>query len=398
MSDYRIEKIPVGKLLQFVQITLTDREHYSFLPISPERALAQSKNPAASEDDIGLILIYDGNKCIGYRGLIPCWVKAEEKIKKVCFPSTIYIAPEYRGKYIVKSTDIKQTLVEYIISENTNLGYDFITTGFNDKVYRFHSRINIFRSIPPLPYLRINVGLIAPFSSAFKKLSQIKMLKPIRRFLNLCSHLSRSTFDLCILLILRNSIIPVGCDLKNKLKTIPVDKVLPLEKDCENAESHKTLRLYRDESIINWMIQYPWIKDDNEYISKYYFAKPRERFDYLAYHLMEKKYGKHLGYVVYSISTEDGYTTLKILDYKTVEKRYEPYIIKLAMDISRRENVNVIEGSHDFWRYLKDRPLLRKITGHFERKYFIWGKKDGVFEQFGYNIKLDYCDCDQTFT
>ena len=224
------------------------------------------------------------------------------------------------------------------------------------------------------------------------------MLKPIRGFLNLCSYLSRRTVDFYISRILRSSIIPVGCESESKLETIPVDRVLPLEKNCKNIQSDKTIKLYRDESIINWMILYPWIKEDKEYISRYYFAKPRERFEYLAYHLMKKKDGKHVGYAVYSISTENGYTTLKILDYKTLEKKYEPYIFKLAMDISKKENVNVIEGSHDFWRYLRDRWILRKITRHFDRQYLVWGREDGIFEQFGYNIKLDYCDCDQTFT
>ena len=402
MSNYSIQKVPVRKLNEIALTALTDKEHFSFLPISPERALAQSKNPAASKDDIGLILIYDGNKCIGYRGILPCWVKAEGKIHKVYVASSMYVAPEYRrkykGEYTGKLTDNKQTITEYTLTENTDLGYDFITTGLSENIYRFHSRFRLFRPVPPLLYLRINIGWINPFSSLFKKLLRIKALKPSINLFNSCSRLSRRTFDSLITLLLGSSIIPDGCEYKPGLEIIQVDEVLPLEKNFEDSQSEKAIRLYRDESIVNWMIQNSWIKEDEKYIPDYYFAKKRERFDFMAYHLVEKKNRKRVGYAVFSVSTEKGYTTLKILDYKILEKKYLPCILKLALDISKSENANVIEGAYDFWSFLKDKPLLKMITKQIERHYFVWGRKDGIFEKYGYNIKLDYCDCDKPFT
>ncbi len=394
MSDYRIEKITIGKLHEFAQKALTDGAHYKVLPITPERALAQSKNPAASKDDIGLLVIYHKDQCIGYRGFMPCWAKSGEDIYKLHAPTTFYVAPDYRGKIIYK----EQTVAAYLNTVIFQSGYESIGTGISDYSVRYYKRDKRFRRIPPLPYLRINIGWIAPFSSAFRKLSRIKMLKTIRGFLNRCSHFSRKTIDYGISLILKTLLMPAGCENDPELDEIPVDKVLPLEENCKDVQSDKIISLYRDESIINWMLQYPWIKEDKEYLSTYYFAKQRERFEYSAYHLVEKKDRKHVGYVVYSISTENGYTTLKILDYKTLAKKYEPYILKLAMDISKNENVNVIEGSNDFWCYLRDRPLLRKITGRFDRIYLVWGKKDGIFEQCGYSFKLDYCDCDKPFS
>ena len=101
---------------------------------------------------------------------------------------------------------------------------------------------------------------------------------------------------------------------------------------------------------------------------------------------------------MYSISTEEGYTTLKILDYKTCEKTYEPYVLKLALEISKKENANVIEGSFNFWKYIGDRYLGRLITGQHQRTYFVWGKNGGIFEKHGFNFEADYNDGDKPFT
>ena len=394
MDNFRVEKITVGNLVEFARTALTDKAAFPFLPITPDRAIAQANNPAATDDDIGLIVVFNNDVLIAYRGFMPCRVIIDEKIHKIYTPTTFYIFPEYRRKLIFEG----HTVAAYIHTEFFKLGYDGFLTGSNLRSQRFYRSDKRFTAIPSLSYMRIRTGWVSPVTSLLKKLSQRIPLKHRQSFLlRLCTFCSKG-IDRIIHMILKPLLTPAAGDDYSDIECIKVDRISKPTVGVNELSSKGEISSHRDESTINWMIKYPWVLNDHCYITSYFFAKPRERFEFLAYQIFHKKSRINIGFAVFSISTAAGYTTLKILDYETYESNSQSHVLKLALDISMKEGVNVIEGSIDFWNYVEGRFLLRWIIGRYERSYFAWGKKGGVFEKHLFKFRLKYSDCDTPYT
>ncbi len=364
------------------------------MPISPERALAQTKNPAADSDDVGLLLVFYEDRCIGYRGFLPCRAKSGNQTYKVHAPTTFYIDPEYRGRKLFNG----QTAASYLNSTIQQSGVDSIGTGISGHSIRYYRKDTRFRPLPPLKYLRIRIGRLTPFTTLVKKLFRTVSSKPLKVLQSLLSKFFQHTVDKLILLILKKRITPDGCGIIKNIDIVQVNEIKPLIDIQAESNASGRIGLHRNEEIINWMLNCPWIAEDSRYIEEYYFARERERFEYLAFQFETKSDHKSVGYAVYSICTESGYTTLKILDYRTVHAKYESVILWQAIRLAIAENANVIEGSFDFMEYIAAKPLLNRLTDICERTYMVWGKKGGVWDRHGYDIKLDYCDCDKPFT
>jgi len=394
MNEYHIEEIPVGKLVECAERALVDKKTFPFLPISLDRAIAQANNPAASEDDIGLILAFYNEICIGYRGLLPCLVNVGRDTDIVNAPSTFYIAPEYRGKKLIDNITIAEKINTVAIEQK----HDFLGTGFSQQAIRYYQSDKRFQSLSPLPYLRINIGWLSPFSSIFKKLSRINKISQLRGFFNFCTHIVSITLDRLINIALKSWINPVGSGTSAHFNAVKVNTISALTNDSTDGESSQQIKIHRDVDVINWMLNYPWIKNDQSIQSRYHFATPRTRFEFLPYHLIDRAKNKRVGYAVYSISVQDEFTTLKILDYKTLNDKIELFVLANALDIARREDVNTIECSMDFWKYIEGKGLLRKVTRSSNRVYAVYGKKGGLFEQQSFNIELNYTDCDKPYT
>jgi GNAT superfamily N-acetyltransferase len=71
-------------------------------PTTIPRALAQSKNPYADADDIGLVIAYAGKQCVGYGGILPGVLKSARGITKIYWPSSIYVLPEWRRRQVAQ--------------------------------------------------------------------------------------------------------------------------------------------------------------------------------------------------------------------------------------------------------------------------------------------------------
>ncbi|NQU06812.1 MAG: hypothetical protein HQ568_12010 [Calditrichaeota bacterium] len=397
MTEIRIDKITIEKLHKFSEFALSDKENFRFIPISPQRAIAQSKNPDASKDDIGLLVVYDGPKCIGYTGLVPCRLRVGTEVSKIFAHSTFYIDPAYRGK---PARD-DQTIAEALMQEVLNLENDFLSTGISeDAVEFFLKRKEMFKPVGPLSYLRINIGRVRIFSTFVKKLQSKVKYGFVHQMTNRLMKFCKSTKHSLILHLLYPSCKYARSEII--FQEVAHVSYLQVTRDTqisgEDIEANKGLYLYRDENVINWMIANPWITNDREISSEYHFATLRDQFRYLAYNLSDASSGHIIGYVVFSISTENGYTTLKILDYKVSDDRLIPAIFKHALDISINHIANVIECSSDFRRFIQNKTLLRMITSTHERVYFAGISQDSIIKAHNYNICLDYCDCDKPYT
>jgi len=68
-----------------------DFYHSDFVPISKHRAISHINNPRAGDDDILLLLAYEGDKLVGYLGVLPDFIYIDEKPNKIGWLSCIYV-------------------------------------------------------------------------------------------------------------------------------------------------------------------------------------------------------------------------------------------------------------------------------------------------------------------
>ena len=67
----RIETIRAKDLEAFFFDYVKQASSQQISPISQYRAISQSKNPYADENDAGLLVAYSGDLCVGYQGVLP---------------------------------------------------------------------------------------------------------------------------------------------------------------------------------------------------------------------------------------------------------------------------------------------------------------------------------------
>ena len=66
-----IRAVKVRDLDTFARETLAALRPGEVVPISPSRARAQTRNPNADPEDIGLLVAYQDGRCLGSLGLVP---------------------------------------------------------------------------------------------------------------------------------------------------------------------------------------------------------------------------------------------------------------------------------------------------------------------------------------
>ena len=87
-GDVRIERIRVSELCAFAAEATRAPRGGGVVPVSPVRAAAQAKNPHAQPDDVGLLVAYSRNVCVGYLGLLPAMVRVDGALHPMSWIST----------------------------------------------------------------------------------------------------------------------------------------------------------------------------------------------------------------------------------------------------------------------------------------------------------------------
>jgi len=384
MGQIRVETIPVCDLLSFAQNAEKDQERYEVLPITEIKALSHTKNPAASPDDIGLLVAYYGEKCVGYLGILPCLLWHKRKLSKVYALSTFFVHESFRRKLVAIT----------IMADLIKLGYDFSVTGLSPIGENFfRSNKQWFKPAGPLSYLHIHV---LPISSVLwtlgNRLNQTRGI--FHSLLSLNRRFAEAGGWSFFYRLLQSS-----CKICDEIEVRPVCEIHATKGKNATLPGENKFYFYRDEKIVNWMIRYPWITEDSNIKLNYYFSYQRELFRFLPFELYARQSGKRLGYVVLNITKKRGLKLLKILDYALSDKTYLPFILWLALKEASRWKAELIVVPQKLWPYIRSHILLNLLTVHRERVYFLHknSKKSPLPEQLQ-NICLDYCDSDSAFT
>jgi len=294
----RVDRVRVADLPAFARAAAADPARYPVLPIPPMRAEAQSLNPLANPDDIGLLVGFVGDRCAGFLGLLPGAVDFRGRRHPISSLSGFYVDPADRTSGL--GTMLALTAI--------GLGRDLYVTRLSAEARAVFSRLG-FQPAPAQRSLRL-------------RLDRLRKLKGIA---------------------LRALVRSVG--------SFAVEDQWRLVTEASPArglEPSGRPRFVRDERVINWMVRNPWIGEDSHVHLPYAFSHRREMFRYLVF---EANGG---GYLVLRVTQDKRFATLRILDRQPMtDERRAPALARALVE-AQRLVADAIECPAEY------EPLLRR--------------------------------------
>jgi len=387
----RIEKIKVKDLYQFACEVSNKLSEGDVVPITKQRALAYANNPYADSDDIGLLVAYIKNRCIGYLGIMPGLLKINARFLKVYWFSTFFVATQLR----------QRGLGSILVKEAFSLNYDFLATSMS----KFSKRVFIrsgMQEFGPLEYYTIDFRLSNPFGLLFR------LFRQVLRKLELESHIINSLImqtdryylpfikNICYWFIARS--LKTMDDARdyhyeemNKLKEEDLDKI---------QNNRPAVEFYRGIDAINWMLEYKWTKKTAEAEPldyRYLFCELRDIFSFYSLKVYSADRKDYKGFMVLSFSSKSSHSVLKVLDFNISDdaSKFASYLVLKYASIHR---ASCIELPNSFFLHTRNLLFLRPLSIKKRRPYLIYPKvKESELINRYKEISLSYCDGDSAF-
>ena len=345
-----IRKIKLKNLAEFSRSTIGHPAFGNLAPISLLRAESQSKNPQGEPDDIALLLALHENRCVGYHGLLPGWLKYKDCISKIYWLVTFYLDAAFRGKGYGK----------LMVAEIQNTNVDLVTTGITPAAAGVY-RSSGFRQLGELPFYQLrpeNHNVIRAVLQNLKPVAKKFTSKSVTR-------LSEKDWPAAI------HRISAACFLRN-IKTI------------------------------NWMISNPWVvsrQDARQDVNHYYFSRVRDLFKFIPLEIFSSDGAVRRGYLILSISCHKNRSTLKVLDYYFCDPQdiyiAAYYALKYAAEYGaiRMEFPTVLEAF-----LAKHIPAPLRLKKKKRLCLFYPQSSESPLAKLVDKITLNYCDSDTAFT
>jgi GNAT superfamily N-acetyltransferase len=228
------------------------------IPISRRRAISQIHNPRAEEGDILLVAAFDGNKTVGYLGIIPDFVIHENRKEKAGWLSCFWVDENYKSQNVAANLFLRAIRAWEQKIFITNIVPTLEPVYQKTKIFLPTLYKSGFRG-----YLRFNFAEILPPK---KKLFQktIPLLKGLDFSLNLLNNIRLSFCK-------KYSTDGIRYERLNQLDNSAIDFINQL----------KTRYLpQRGQEELEWMINYPWLTEENENSDspRYYFSLAEKSF------------------------------------------------------------------------------------------------------------------------
>ena len=383
----KIKKIKLKDLDEFSQNALNDPAYQDLAPISLIRAGSQAKNPLAEPDDITLLVALCNGRCVGYNGLLPGILKANENYSKVYWPSTIYLDARFRG----------QGHGKYLIRESQNTAVDLVATNISasaEGVYRSMG----FKTLGDLPYCQLRLDRLQSVQTLF----QYGGHKPDQPgvFGLMLNRFGRWRYQLKKQMVYGI----VFQKLKAKKNIFKSRLVNRLDEDLTSlmAQQSPYASFHRDLDTVNWMLQHPWVvsrRDAGQDVQNYYFSRVRDLFKFVALEIFAPDGNTRKGFLIISLSHKKNRSVVKILDYHFYDSQDTfiagYYGIKYAKDLL----ADRIEYPGSLSDFFEEQPFFKRLTKRKKRLYLFYpNSNDSPLALSAGKIKLDYCDGDTAFT
>jgi hypothetical protein len=354
-STFHVEMIRARDLDSFMCDYVRDGEVQQISPISRYRAIAQSNNPHADPDDIGLLLGYFGETCVGYQGVLPGLLRTKRGLGKVYWCTAAYVLPEFR----------KRMVTIHLLKKLMSLGKDIVSTGFN-KVGGDVLRGLHFQELPPLEYLTLRLDRLDFLGHPFQRFYRLqKRWLALERISQAALRRTRRYFYPSA----RRTYYRIVADRADTFlrgahwreDTCVDQNTVESDRKCDSQACFE-----RGPEVINWMLRYPWIRDRVATFPPYYFTEAYEQFRYTVLTL-EEAGTKRPGFVVLSSSLEKGISKLKVLDLYCREEE-EQTISWLILRQAAQLQADEIELPLRLKSSLKSVPLAAFLAKREQRR------------------------------
>lgn len=307
----RIETILARDLYTFYCDYVSHAEGQRISPISKYRALSQSKNPCADPGDVGLLVAYVGEQCVGYQGILPGWLRTPSGLAKVYWGTASYVLPEFR----------KRMVAVQLIRKLISLRKDLLVTYFNKPLADLLKGLH-FEEIPPLEYIAVRMAGLDVASLPFQRFYRLQKRWPtLRKTAEGAVRLSRRLLYPSIRSAYYANVAK-RCEraLRNvRWQELPAGQ-LPPEAGFERYDVVASFE--RDSDVINWMVKTPWIQDGGAVTSPpYFFAESYDLFRYVTLSISGAD-GTPRGFLVLSRAVDQGTSKLKVLDFHCRKEDY----------------------------------------------------------------------------
>lgn len=391
-DSIRIQRVLVKDLPTFADFIIDGAAPGSYVPITKQRARAHSRNPFADPDDVGLLVAWDGDQCVGYFGILPVMLAHEGRLHKVHWFTTWSVHPSMIG----------QGLGSALMADALELDLDFAIVG--SAPARRVSAKSGFQEVPVLDYARIDFGLIGEYNPISLLLRGLrKLLSPIGVKLPIETTHTRlaAWFEGWL-----------GCLTRPRLRTWALRRFpLPLNTltiarttqvtapGDEQPDPERT-GFYRDGRVVHWMLAHPWVLPAGESPSgglDYAFTDARPDFEQIAWQIADSA-GANLGYMVFQISQIREKRVLKVLDHDLAPAASD-LTLPLALKLADELEAGAIEGSIALAALEEQGRLGRLLVQRHHRICQVHpASDDSPMAHAWPNLRQTYVDGDTAFT
>jgi len=248
-----IRTILISELADFVKSNLYKKTKNC--PITIHRAISQSKNPRADQNDPALIIAVEKENIVGYIGFLP------DKINdsKVYWNSCWWVDEKYKTIAI-------PLLLKFIKEGDEKI----ILTDFTPHTKDIIERLNFFNTIKLEDgfrgYLKFNLSEILPKKN--------EKLKPFKVLFLLFDKIANTLFQPKV----------------KPLKLIDKPILQFNESDHKFIEKHSQQELIQRNIIeLEWILNSPWVKDSPQNYSHYNFTATAKNFNTKMVRLFDKE-------------------------------------------------------------------------------------------------------------
>lgn len=316
-------------LLDYTQSkAYADAKHVA---ISKHRASSQYHNPRCQDEDIIMIMAWDGSHLAGYLGVLPDDLFASDgKRIHVGWLSCLWVNPNLRGHGIGMQM-LNQILAEW--------KQKIILTEFTPEAGRLYEKSGMFRYLPLLQgyrfYFRSCLRRILPPKSAF-----LKRCTPVFCLIDSC-------LNACLDLRLKGRRSRALMENSNILSEDPIT-------------IHSAFR--RTNIELDWTGKHPWlipVDDGNHYRERYFFSAVEKDFIQVIHTDADHHNSLFLGTI------RDGHFKLAYLQYFDIT--FAADVIDHYVSDGTIDYVTIFDLSiHAGMKHAQNRPLLCK---KIERKW-----------------------------
>jgi GNAT superfamily N-acetyltransferase len=388
-DQINIKKIRLKELAAWATSIPSQPAFRKVVPMTLTRALSQSQNPYARQEDVVLLVAFKEEQCIGYHGLLPAVLKHGDNMARIHWASTFYVSPDFRGQGIGKRLleEIKESQIDCVvcqITESAQRAYG--SSGFQD--------------LGQLSYFQLRVDrldFLSRFLDAAAGWLRKNCSRAPSRLPGLIYPLQRPVYRLTKRLFYRLTAPSGSRRPDRKFAWETVDRIDPSLFDKLNRQPAR-VSFYRGPEAVNWMIDSPWVISGNrpgQGVVRYYFSDVRDIFRYVAMEIHPKEKGGPLGFLVLSISYKKKKTRVKILDFCFKNPADDEIAVYLALKHARAYLADRIEYPRHLAIYFNRHAEFKKLVKKQSRLYMFYPRSSqSPLAVYRETIALDYCDGD----